>query len=219
METNANIEANCALELARNPFTCLMCSVVFNEKEIRDSHYKSEWHRYNLHRKLTNLPSVTLDQFETRINADKGTKTQEECTYCSICQKNFRNGKQYINHVMSKKHKEKKKKKEENKMEDEDIQNKTTKIVNTEMDVSDTTDIDSDYENPIEPNDCLFCDHHSKNIKRNLKHMMIKHSFFVPDPEYCIDEKGLLMHLADKVYCDYQCIWCNESGKQIIIFI
>jgi len=214
METNAmDIESNPVLELVRNPFSCLTCNIVFNKKEIRDDHYKSEWHRYNLHRKLANLPPITLDKFETRIIANEKTENQKEQQNCDICQKKFTNDKQYKNHLMSKKHKEK--------MKNVNTKNQISETVNikTKMDISDETDIDSDYENSIELNDCLFCDHHSKNVKRNLKHMMIKHSFFVPDPEYCIDQKGLLISLASKIYQDYQCIWCNDSGKQIIIFI
>jgi pre-60S factor REI1 len=215
METNVmDIESNPAVELVRNAFSCLTCSIVLNEKEIRDDHYKSEWHRYNLHRKLANLPSITLDKFETRSTANEKAENQKKRINCDICQKKFTNDKQCNNHFMSKKHKEK--------MKNVNTKNQISEIVNTKtgMDVvADVTDIDSDYENPIELNDCLFCDHHSKNVKRNLKHMMIQHSFFVPDPEYCIDEKGLLMSLANKIYQDYQCIWCNDSGKQIIIFI
>uniref|UniRef100_A0A6V7M9T7 Cyclic nucleotide-binding domain-containing protein n=1 Tax=Bracon brevicornis TaxID=1563983 RepID=A0A6V7M9T7_9HYME len=83
---------------------------------------------------------------------------------------------------------------------------------------SDIETIDSDgwledTENPVNKNDCLFCDHHSKSLVKNLKHMTAAHSFFIPDPEYCVDLKGLLKYLGEKIFAGYMCIWCNEKGK------
>lgn len=51
----------------------------------------------------------------------------------------------------------------------------------------------------IKPRDCLFCNHHSKNMVKNLKHMSTAHSFFIPDVEYCVNVKGLLLYLGEKV--------------------
>lgn len=45
--------------------------------------------------------------------------------------------------------------------------------------------------------------------------MTIAHSFFIPDPEYCTDIKGLLEYLGEKIIIGYMCIWCNNSGKLI----
>lgn len=83
---------------------------------------------------------------------------------------------------------------------------------------SDVESVDSDEwlddtENPASRNDCLFCNHHSRSVVKNLKHMSSAHSFFIADPEYCIDIKGLLKYLGEKIYAGYMCIWCNETGK------
>lgn len=51
----------------------------------------------------------------------------------------------------------------------------------------------------IKPRDCLFCVHHSKNMVKNLKHMSEAHSFFIPDVEFCINIRGLLLYLGEKV--------------------
>lgn len=72
---------------------------------------------------------------------------------------------------------------------------------------------EDDIECPIKKNDCLFCEHHSKNMMKNLKHMSIEHSFFIPDAEYCSDINGLLSYLAEKVGKSFICLWCNEKGK------
>lgn len=77
----------------------------------------------------------------------------------------------------------------------------------------DSDEWDEDTENPIAHNNCLFCDHHSSSLVKNLKHMSLEHSFFIPDAEYCTDIEGLLSYLAVKIIKDFICIWCNDIGK------
>ncbi len=48
--------------------TCTSCSVVFKEPELQRQHYKTDWHRYNLKRKVAELPPVTLDAFNVKVN-------------------------------------------------------------------------------------------------------------------------------------------------------
>lgn len=70
------------------------------------------------------------------------------------------------------------------------------------MDEDEVEEVDSDEweeENPIEDNNCLFCLHHSRNLVKNLHHMMKAHTFFIPDIEYCVDLPGLLTYLGEKV--------------------
>jgi len=45
--------------IGRLPFTCLACNVCFSTADHQRDHYKSEWHRYNLKRKVAMLPPVT----------------------------------------------------------------------------------------------------------------------------------------------------------------
>lgn len=45
-----------------------------------------------------------------------------------------------------------------------------------EVESVDSDEWDDDTENPISKSNCIFCDHHSKNLVNNLKHMSIAHS-------------------------------------------
>ncbi|XP_015436306.1 PREDICTED: zinc finger protein 622 [Dufourea novaeangliae] len=226
-----------------SPFTCITCRVAFRDLEVQRQHYKSDWHRYNLKRKVAELPPVTVEEFQKRVIAQRNKddkQREEETTNCKICRKNFNTRNQYENHLLSKKHKEKCARQstiEEttndcinntadsspNSVIKRNIQGEgssnTNKRPAEEMELdSDIESIDSDEwmedaENPIKNNDCLFCDHHSRSLVRNLKHMTVAHSFFIPDPEYCTDIKGLLTYLGEKIFAGYMCIWCNDSGK------
>ena len=43
---------------------CLSCHVTFDLREEQVAHYRLDWHRYNLKRKLRGLPHVTQEVFE-----------------------------------------------------------------------------------------------------------------------------------------------------------
>lgn len=52
-------------------FTCVTCSVAFNTFELQRDHYKTDWHRYNLKRKIAELPSVSFKDFQERLQIQK----------------------------------------------------------------------------------------------------------------------------------------------------
>ncbi|XP_046743076.1 zinc finger protein 622 [Diprion similis] len=219
------------------PYTCITCRVAFRDLDIQRQHYKSDWHRYNLKRKVADLPPVTSDEFQRRVIAQRG---KEEQSYnCKACRKSFNTKNQFENHAISKKHKEK-----ALSFHDEDVLEATTleaskngenlsaknncrpnsrfknppetledMEIDSEVESIDSDEWIEDTENPVENNDCLFCSHHSRSFVRNLKHMTEAHSFFLPDPEYCTNPRGLLIYLGEKVYAGYMCLWCNNSGK------
>lgn len=49
---------------------CLSCLVKFGSREDQVEHYKLDWHRYNLKRKLKGLESVDQNQFERIAGVD-----------------------------------------------------------------------------------------------------------------------------------------------------
>lgn len=54
-------------------YTCLACQVAFESADGQRIHYRSDWHRYNLKRKVADLPPVTLEQFQQK---QKGSITR-----------------------------------------------------------------------------------------------------------------------------------------------
>ncbi|CAG9783079.1 unnamed protein product [Diatraea saccharalis] len=228
-------------------FTCITCQVIFKTPELQREHYKLDWHRYNLKRKVANIPPVSLEEFEKRAREHKEqaeNDNQNDSQYCKCCSKLFNTKNAYSNHLNSKKHKlaqERFVEEEHSVHSDTDSfvkvePNQSSKlasgkfvVVNPadfgEEDVetdSEIEELDSDEweecrikgsDSLIKPRDCLFCTHHSKNMVKNLKHMSEAHSFFIPDVEYCIDMKGLLLYLGEKISQGYMCLWCNDTGK------
>lgn len=223
------------------PYTCITCRVAFRDLEVQRQHYKSDWHRYNLKRKVVELPPVGVEDFQKRVIAQRGKDDQLQQSQemnCKACRKNFSTQNQYNNHLLSKKHKEKSAKVSnansteelcdqssssgvKNEDKDEKMENISAKKSRIEENMDTDSDVESvdsdewmnDTENPVQHNDCLFCSHHSRSWVRNLKHMTEAHTFFIPDPEYCIDMRGLLVYLGEKVFGGFMCLWCNDKGR------
>jgi len=47
-------------------------------------------------------------------------------------------------------------------------------------------------------------------LKKNLIHMRIEHSFFVPEIKYATDLSGLLKYLGEKIHKGCLCIMCEN---------
>ncbi|KAJ0181133.1 hypothetical protein K1T71_003218 [Dendrolimus kikuchii] len=224
-------------------FTCITCQVMFKTAELQREHYKLDWHRYNLKRKVASIPPVTYEEFELRAKEHRElsqSANKDASQYCKFCSKLFNTKNAYNNHLNSKKHKLAEEKRVEGKDEDHSDTDSFVKVepsierskfVVVNANVSDDEDIETDSEieeldsdewdecrekgsdSLIKPKECLFCSHHSKNMVKNLKHMSGAHSFFIPDVEYCVNIKGLLLYLGEKISQGYMCLWCNEAGK------
>lgn len=48
-------------------FTCNTCGVVFVAPDLQRQHMKTDWHRYNLKRRVAELPSISSDVFAEKI--------------------------------------------------------------------------------------------------------------------------------------------------------
>lgn len=68
-------------------------------------HYKSEWHRYNLKRKLADLPPLPQEKFLEKVQQNTTVEVvQEKNLYCRPCRKAFSNEKSFTDHLVSKRH-------------------------------------------------------------------------------------------------------------------
>lgn len=221
-------------------FTCITCRVSFADSDIQRRHYKTDWHRYNLKRKVAEMPPVTAEVFQQKVLAQKAEveaqqQSKTKSLHCQLCNKTFSSENAFSNHLSSKKHKDveankaNKAKKQESLITESQFSNnfkrkdsKETDPENTESEnaesLSHNGDDDDDEDDDIEEDtlevtDCLFCPHHSVSLEENLKHMTRSHSFFIPDLDYVVDLKGLVTYLCEKVGMGNMCLYCNDKGK------
>ena len=92
-----------------NVYSCMTCRLLVTKQELQRVHYQSDWHRYNLKRKVVSLPSVTLEAFLLKASAQEALLIAAESVRrqnwnCFMCKKHFASEKQLNNHFLSKKH-------------------------------------------------------------------------------------------------------------------
>lgn len=209
-------------------YTCITCRVSFAHPDLQRSHYKTDWHRYNLKRKVAELPPVTAENFRERVLSQQAAAKEEaKHEVCQACRKHFSSENAYSSHLRSRKHKENAARvdakqgdsKEPGKSEKADgelnaVNSSDRSISVNTKEVDDDVTADSDCEpEPLEITECLFCPNMSKDFEANLNHMSVKHGFFVPDLKYLTDIRGLIQYLCEKVGVGYMCVWCNATGK------
>uniref|UniRef100_A0A0R3RJ65 C2H2-type domain-containing protein n=1 Tax=Elaeophora elaphi TaxID=1147741 RepID=A0A0R3RJ65_9BILA len=228
---------------ASNGLTCLCCQVMFRNGDVQREHYKTDWHRYNLKRKITGFPVVTEEQFKLKVIAYRKETEIEKTTetkmfICKCCSKQFQSANAYNNHLSSKKHKEC-----ETRSFGRDTMKRTSKAIVSKKEINDhhcnrfnevgiqengddddgasdgwvtdhgTDDEDFDESKIIPETVCLFCNYGSKEVEKNLIHMSVLHGFFLPDAEFCTDVYGMLHYLGLKVGSGNMCLVCNRRKK------
>lgn len=95
--------------MASSGYTCITCAVAFASADLQRAHYKTDWHRYNLKRKVAELPPVTAEDFKQRVLAQRAADAQareSHSRYCEVCKKAFASEKSHESHLRSKKHKD-----------------------------------------------------------------------------------------------------------------
>lgn len=90
-------------------YTCISCRVAFTDGELQRAHYKTDWHRYNLKRKVAEMPPVTAENFQERVMAQRAAAEQQlsdaaATEGCAVCNKRFSSANAHQNHLQSHKH-------------------------------------------------------------------------------------------------------------------
>ena len=93
-----------------HPYTCNSCMVAFRESDAQRTHMRSDWHKYNLKRRVAELPPVSADDFQTKVlsvqSANKAAADEASFSQtCSICRKAYYSKNAYDNHIQSRAHK------------------------------------------------------------------------------------------------------------------
>lgn len=183
--------------------TCMSCRIRFETQDLQRSHFKTDWHLYNLKRKVAGFEPVNLESFnQIRAAAPEIQTNKALSSYNPVA----------------------------NRSESGEPRNGDHASTNVDADGSDWSDCDSDdlvegeYDEEeakemlarvIKPEVCLFCDKKSSSPKANVSHMDSMHGFFVPEEQYVVDLEGLLEYLGFKVGAGATCIWCNKQFTSV----
>ncbi|KAK3394901.1 C2H2 type zinc-finger-domain-containing protein [Podospora didyma] len=95
---------------ASHPYTCNTCQVAFRNNDLQKGHMRSDWHRYNLKRRVASLPPISSETFSEKVlqaralSSAQADKVGFEKT-CDVCEKSYFTDGAYRNHIGSAKHK------------------------------------------------------------------------------------------------------------------
>ncbi|KAM3443040.1 hypothetical protein MY4824_000745 [Beauveria thailandica] len=94
-----------------HPYTCNTCQVAYRNIDLQKAHMKSDWHRYNLQRRVATLPPISAEVFSEKVlQARAATTAQTDKAYfeksCDACSKTYYSENAYQNHILSQKHKQ-----------------------------------------------------------------------------------------------------------------
>ncbi|KAG2216988.1 hypothetical protein INT45_007673 [Circinella minor] len=225
-------------------FTCITCRIAFPTSERQRNHCRTDWHKYNLKRKIADLVPLNAEQFAQKVLAQQAQNREAEerqglIYECAVCRKSYYSENGYHNHMQSKKHREMEIKSEilgtcnypsnnnnnnNYGQQQQQQQQQLAPLFSDQSDLSDLSDLEEDHKMAKKSyllhnnNDplrlCLFCSFPSNDFDENVLHMVKYHGFFLPDEEYLQDRKGLITYLADKIDHEHLCLYCNGRGKE-----
>lgn len=202
-------------------FTCITCHAMFSDADTQRFHYRSDWHRINLSRKVQELPPLSEAVFSLQAANNQGDsgsiKETSKKTFstarkaCSVCRKSFSSEKAMVNHAKSTGHIT---------AEVEILLNGSSRKKANALDEEEGQVIALDS---VKPGTCFLCVQQRELESREalLEHLLADHHLFIPDREHLSDAAGLVEYLQAKVLLWNACLTCHdfrlflsESGEE-----
>ncbi|KAL9184338.1 hypothetical protein ACHAXT_002424 [Thalassiosira profunda] len=185
----------------------------FASRSDLQSHYKSDWHRYNLKRREAGLPLLNETDFNLRLEAALALRKERE----------GREARSGVDHRKDKGQRGKKEKKKsqgkgrrrppafaKRDRDAEEAGAAEANDVSMEEGAGESAE-EMDEEPPeINPSQCPFDARTSTSPAANLAYMQQTYSFFLPDAEYCTDLEGFLGYCNEKVRWGNLCLYCQK---------
>ncbi|KAL3785862.1 hypothetical protein HJC23_008750 [Cyclotella cryptica] len=211
-----------------NPLSATLTSTTapgktFSSRLELQTHYKSDWHRYNLKRRENGLPMLNEEDFNARLEAALALRREregrEERSGVDHLKDGKRGGKANKEGTKRGGRKENRRKpafaKREERSEEPQVDVVTEEIVDAEITNADEEQEvemeDQEEDQPeIDPNQSLFDNHVSPSLTANLTYMTNTYSFYLPDPEYCIDVEGIIGYCSEKIRLGRTCLYCQR---------
>ncbi|GKZ99738.1 hypothetical protein AnigIFM60653_005493 [Aspergillus niger] len=217
------------------PYTCNTCLVAFRGSDAQRGHMRTDWHLYNMKRRIASLPPVSQETFNEKVLVAKATTTAAAAkasfeTTCVACQKTFYSENSYQNHIKSSKHKAREARmSRDNADESSSVMSSTfslgepinkprvgesevNKVAETLKDATIKEESNEDEEMSDDgffASRCLFCLQKSANVEENTEHMFKTHGMFIPEKDYLVDLEGLLRYLWRKINENSECLYCH----------
>lgn len=181
---------------ASSAYTCISCHAVFSSSDAQREHYRSEWHRCNLRRKVDDVPPLTeavflqriLDEsYSGRLDGEKGVVKKKKRWECDACKRTFSSEKALANHH-STKH-------------------------SSPLDTAKLDNGGSSHDRELGKGDCFLCLKQEKSFETLVVHLTTGHHLYLPDLAHIVNLSGLVEYLQAKVGIMYACLYCHDDER------
>lgn len=216
-------------------YTCVTCGLQFEDSHGQKVHMKSEWHRYNLKRRVAQLPHIDEETFNNKIVAASNTESESKniSALKTPSKRDLRRQKrtelqERKNELLAAKDSLQARK------DQMDISLSNQRSADTNQVITSTGDDRSPLQIEAEESmiatklankvdiattTCLFCPFkYQMNFdteEENVRHMFKFHGLYIPERKYLIDLKGLLKYLGEKIGLGNCCLSCSFQGRNI----
>lgn len=215
-------------------YTCNGCELQFPSGDDQRQHMKSEWHRYNLKRRVAQLAPIPESVFNSKVQALSTENNNDDGKHKQLTKKEIRRREKEallerkkellkIAHENAAKNIQKEEQKPESEPESEELtkpkETETPKPEESELTETQLAEklmhekISNRVDIPLE--ECLFCGKKHANLDTNTEHMLKSHGFFIPEQKYLVDKPGLIRYISEKIGLGNICIVCNYQGRSL----
>ncbi|AET40667.1 Rei1p Ecym_6287 [Eremothecium cymbalariae DBVPG len=224
-------------------YTCNSCGLGFSLSEDQRSHMKSGWHRYNLKRRVANLPSIDEATFNNKVATLKPAEDKD------VSKRELRRREKEALLEKKKRILELARENMLKSMHNDNISpgdvTPTQEAESIRSELLSTNGVEGESTNlggpAVEHNEisaeeehellmaaklknkvdipletCLFCSKRSfKTFEQNLGHMFKSHGFYIPEEKYLVDKEGMVKYLSEKIGIGNLCLCCSYQGRSL----
>lgn len=198
---------------------------------------KSDWHRYNLKRRVAQLPAIDESTFTSKIAAlslsennssldtpDKLTKKEQrrrEREALQTRRSELLAARQAIKSKLSEHTDQRNPQAADEEGLKEPAVSSDEGVVDNSSTVQDDDLILEKLANRVEipVTTCLFCPDQKQvsfpSVEENISHMFKSHGLYVPESKFLVDKEGLIGYLGEKIGLGNICLVCNYQGRDV----
>ncbi|KAG5360125.1 Cytoplasmic 60S subunit biogenesis factor REI1 [Yarrowia sp. B02] len=234
---------NISFDMSTTTYTCNTCVQQFPNSELQREHMKTDWHRYNLKRKVAGLLPIAANVFASKVLQQ--SEAVPERRQKQITKKEMKYQERLARRVVRPSSPTESQASEfslgygsgvDTPTEGEaqetegdeassdlpaDLHTKLKHLNLDEETLQSVKHLDTDTINKLAlrraiPNtDCVVCGIHNDSVEANVEHMTKKYSLYVPEQQYLTDMPGLMSYLGQKVGLGFECLSCNFVGRSL----
>ncbi|CAD2102735.1 zinc finger protein, putative [Plasmodium vinckei] len=200
-------------DLNKKTYNCYTCNIQIYNYSFFRYHFKSEWHKYNLKRKLLNLSAINELTFNEKVSnlkkiedGNEKEKNKKDKNGSSNDHKKKENNKNKNNNNGNKQ----KKDKFANNANNNNTSGAKKVIYATTEDCLLKANVS--YDNPLV---CFFDNRIFNTIEENIKHMNENYTFYIPDIKFVTNLKKIILTIGKKIYEENICIYCLKYFKSV----